>query len=128
MNMKNIVSLALCIFVLSGCTSISKFIPSDFDNVEYGKLVELNVISAMGEDGLWCMKPILSQMDYRTHWLYTYSKYRLNDNITTVYQKLNSLTDELVARENPSDAYCRLKRQNIHKVTTQSLEVFGGRK
>ena len=118
--MKNIVSLALCIFVLSGCSSIGKFIPSDFDNVEYGKLVELNVISNMSQ-GDWCKKSTIGQMDYRAHWLYTYSKYRLNENITTIYQKLNSLTNELVARENPSQAYCRLKRQNIHKVT----DVYG---
>ena len=126
--MKNLLSLALCLFILSGCTSIGKFLPSDFDNVEYGKLVELNVVSAMGETGLWCMKPILSQMNYRAFYLHTYSKHRLNENITGIYKKLHDLTTELVDRENPSDAYCRIKRTNIHKLTTQSLEVFGGRK
>jgi len=117
--------LGLIVAAVSGCSSL---MPSKFDNVEYGKLVELNVVSAMGEDGLWCMKPVLSQMNYRSHYLHTYSQHRLNDNITEVYKDLHVLTTELVERENPSDAYCRIKRNNIHNITDNVLSVFGDRK
>ena len=124
---KNILLLA-SVLILGACSTIGKYIPSDFDNVEYGKLVELNVVSAMGEDGLWCMKPVLSQMNYRSFYLHTYSKNRLNKNITEIYKGLHGLTTELVERENPSDAYCRIKRTNIHNITSSALEVFGDRK
>ena len=124
---KNILVLA-SVLILGACSTIGKYLPSDFDNVEYGKLVELNVVSAMGEDGLWCMKPVLSQMNYRSFYLHTYSKNRLNENITEIYKGLHGLTTELVERENPSDAYCRIKRTNIHNITRSALEVFGDRK
>ena len=124
---KNILVLA-SVLILGACSSIGKYLLSDFDNVEYGKLVELNVVSAMGEDGLWCMKPVLSQMNYRSFYLHTYSKNRLNENITEIYKGLHGLTTELVERENPSDAYCRIKRTNIHNITSSALEVFGDRK
>lgn len=124
---KNILVLA-SVLILGACSTIGKYLPSDFDNVEYGKLVELNVVSAMGEDGLWCMKPVLSQMNYRSFYLHTYSKNRLNENITEIYKGLHGLTTELVERENPSDAYCRIKRTNIHNITSSALEVFGDRK
>jgi|TARA_R110002074_G_scaffold280675_1_gene452035 hypothetical protein len=124
---KNILLLA-SVLILGACSTIGKYLPSDFDNVEYGKLVELNVVSAMGEDGLWCMKPVLSQMNYRSFYLHTYSKNRLNENITEIYKGLHGLTTELVERENPSDAYCRIKRTNIHNITSSALEVFGDRK
>jgi hypothetical protein len=124
---KNILVLA-SVLILGACSTIGKYLPSDFDNVEYGKLVELNVVSAMGEPGLWCMKPILSQMNYRAFYLHTYSDHRLNENITGIYKGLHDLTTELVEKENPSDAYCRIKRTNIHNITTSALEVFGDRK
>ena len=124
---KNILVLA-SVLILGACSTIGKYLPSDFDNVEYGKLVELNVVSAMGEDGLWCMKPVLSQMNYRSFYLHTYSKNRLNENITEIYKGLHGLTTELVEREKPSDAYCRIKRTNIHNITSSALEVFGDRK
>jgi len=124
---KNILVLA-SVLILGACSTVGKYLPSEFDNVEYGKLVELNVVSAMGEDGLWCMKPVLSQMNYRSHYLHTYSQHRLNDNITEIYKDLHVLTTELVERENPSDAYCRIKRNNIHNITDNVLSVFGDRK
>ena len=117
--------VGLIVLAVSSCSTL---IPSKFDNVEYGKLVELNVVSAMGEDGLWCMKPVLSQMNYRSHYLHTYSQHRLNDNITEIYKGLHGLTTELVEKKNPSDAYCRIKRTNIHNITDNVLSVFGDRK
>ena len=67
-------------------------------------------------------------MNYRSFYLHTYSKNRLNENITEIYKGLHGLTTELVERENPSDAYCRIKRTNIHNITSSALEVFGDRK
>lgn len=127
--MKSFIALSLVV-LLSGCSALSKFIPSNFDNAEFGKLVELNVVSmsvnAKTED--WCNPMIIGQMNYRAEWLYTYSKYRLNDNITQVYKGIHGLTTELIEREAPSSAYCKIKRQSIHKITSDTLTVFGSRK
>lgn len=127
--MKKIVIFTLLVMGLAGCSTIGKFMPSNFDNVEYGKLVELNVLSTIHskkED--WCNAGILNQMHYRAEYLRTYSTHRLNANITSIYEGIHGITKELKERENPSDAYCRIKRQSIQKITTETLAVFGSRK
>ena len=125
--MRSFIFFAMFTFLLAGCSALGKYIPSNFDNVEYGKLVELNVISTT-VSGTWCQKSTIQQMNYRAEWLKTYSKYRLNDNIAGIYEQIGSITKELNDRPNPSEAYCRLKRQSIQKITTETLEVFGDRK
>lgn len=123
----NTVLLGTLLLALSGCANIGKFFPSEFDNVEYGKLVELNVIANMPQDD-WCKKSTISQMNYRALYLHTYAENRLNDNITEIYKGLHGLTEELVNKEEPSQAYCRIKRTNIHDITTNILSAFGDRK
>ena len=123
---KNIILLA-SVLVLGACSSLGKFIPSEFDNVEYGKLVELNVVATSHQND-WCKKSSLGQMNYRAEWLDTYSNHRLNDNITEIYKGIWDLTEELVAKEEPSQAYCRIKRNSIHDITESALIVFGDRK
>ena len=115
------------IVLLSSCSTIGKYLPSDFDNVEYGKLVELNVVADMPQND-WCKKSTISQMNYRAKYLHTYAQHRLNDNITEIYKGLHGLTEELVNKEEPSQAYCRIKRTNIHDITSNILGAFGDRK
>lgn len=127
--MRSAVLFVLLTFGLSGCSAIGKFIPSKFDNVEYGKLVELNVLSTIhNQKEDWCNAGILNQMYYRAEYLRTYSTHRLNANITSIYEGIHGITKELKERENPSPAYCKIKRQSIHKITTETLDVFGSRK
>ena len=123
----DIVLIGTLVLAISGCSSVGKYLPSDFDNVEYGKLVELNVIANMPQDD-WCKKSTISQMNYRALYLHTYAEHRLNDNITEIYKGLHGLTEELVNKEEPSQAYCRIKRTNIHDITTNVLSAFGDRK
>jgi len=126
--MKAIVVLSLAIF-LSGCSTLGKFIPSKFDNVEFGKLVELNVISKSPLVGIeWCRETDINRMSYLSAQLKVYSENRLNANIANVYGEIDKLVVELKAKENPSNAYCRIKRESIHKVTEDALKVFGSRK
>lgn len=113
--------------LLSSCANIGKYLPSEFDNVEYGKLVELNVISIMPQSS-WCTKSTLSQMNYRAMYLHTYAEHRLNSNIVDIYAGIHGLTSELVERDEPSEAYCKIKRTNIHDITSTALETFGDRK
>lgn len=123
----DIVLLGTLLLALSGCANIGKFFPSDFDNVEYGKLVELNTIAIMPAK-TWCNPSSLNQMNYRAQYLHTYATHRLNTNIAEIYAGIHGLTSELAEREKPSEAYCKIKRTNIHDITTTILETFGDRK
>ena len=126
MRRKNIF-LITALVLMTSCSTIGKFLPSEFDNVEYGKLVELNVLSNMPQDD-WCKKSIINQLNYRAQYLHTYAEYRLNTNIVEIYKGIHGLTTELVDKKEPSQAYCRIKRTNIHDITSTALEVFGDRK
>ena len=113
--------------LLSSCANVGKYLPSEFDNVEYGKLVELNTIAIMPSKS-WCNPSSLNQMNYRARYLHTYARHRLNSNIADIYAGIHGLTNELVERNEPSEAYCKIKRTNIHNITTTTLETFGDRK
>jgi len=121
--------IAICFTMLAGCSTIQKFMPSNFDNVEFGKLVELNVIfesPLIGED--WCREMDIHRMAFVSNQLRVYSENRLNANISKIYSEIDKLVMELKNKENPSSAYCKIKRGSIHKVTEDALKVFGSRK
>lgn len=123
--------LTTCIVLgLASCSAIDRFMPSDFDNVEYDMLVELNVISKsdLVKEKSWCHPSHLSRMAYLSTRLEVYATHRLNENIVNIYKEINSMAKELRDREDPSNTYCKIKRQNIHKITADTLSVFGSRK
>ena len=120
-----VATAVLLTVVLTGCAGFSlNQLPNKFDNVEYRDLVELNVLSKWSET---CSPTEIERMDYLGNILKTYSKGTLNDNVAEIYSEVSSLTSELRARENPSQIYCKLKRENITIATEKAIEIFGGR-
>jgi len=125
MNTFKITASVMMSLVLAGCAGFSfNRLPNKFDGVEYRDLVELNVLSQWSET---CASPELERMDYLGRILKTYSSGTLNDDVAEIYNEVSSLASELRARENPSETYCKLKRNNITEATNKAIEVFGGR-
>ena len=122
--MKRIYILALSLILLSGCSSIQNFMPSNFDNAEFMQLAELKTAANWSTT---CHPGELKRMAYISRTLNTYSANTLNANITNIYDGINSLVEELYARENPSEGYCKIKRQNIVLAIDSALDTFGGR-
>lgn len=100
------------------------FMPSRYDNVEYMHLVYLN-IAADGQHG--CNHMESESMLFYSKVLRTYSQHTTNKNIREIYSQIQSLAQELVDRENPSAAYCNIKKGTIKDLTDQALAVYGGR-
>lgn len=123
MRIKKLI-IGLGLIVLSGCSSLDRFMVDDFDNVEFGKLAELRVISNFSAT---CHPGEIKRLVYSSRVLKQYSKNTLNANISSIYDEINSLSEELYARENPSAGYCKIKRQNITMAIDAALETFGGR-
>jgi hypothetical protein len=121
---KNSLIIFLAAVSLSSCSIIDK-IPDKFDNQEYAYLVELNVTSSHSST---CEIEEIVYMDHLAAVLEKYSEHTLNKNTTEIYAEIRSLTRELVSRASPSEAYCKLKRNNISKVTNETLSVFGNRR
>ena len=120
------------ILMLSACSNLTKWIPSDFDNAEFRTLAELNVVSKTTNYG-WCSQEEVFDIDMLSGVLVVYSKYRLNDNITGIYSNIDFIVGGLHDRVSqpgtpPSDAYCKLKRTQIAEDTEKVLEIFGDRK
>jgi hypothetical protein len=127
MNMR--LGILLSLLVVTGCANIAKWVPSDFDNVEFDRLAELHILASEPLDGKnWCGSYDIGMMHYNARVLSVYSEYRLNQNITDVYTAIQDLTQELKDRENPSEGYCKIKRQGIANISKQALETFGDRK
>ena len=129
---RNLAILLTAVY-LSSCSIIDK-IPDKFDNQEYAYLVELNVTSTHSST---CDIEEIVYMDHLAAVLEKYSEHTLNKNTTEIYAEIRSLTRELVSRADarelvdrasPSEAYCKLKRNNISKVTNETLSVFGNRR
>ena len=128
--MKKVLVTIGLIFAVAGCTSISDWIPEKYDSVEFSRLAELHVITTSslttGED-VWCHPAELSVIHYHAEVLSVYSKHTLKENIAEIYSGIADLTEELIERDEPSEAYCKLKRRNIAELTERALEVFGNR-
>ena len=119
---------AASLMLIASCADLKKWIPSDFDNVEFDSLASLYVVAIHPSTDDWCNKRELQYMDRQSAKLEVYSKYRLNSNINDIYAEIHGLASELNDRESPSGVYCKLKRGNIADATDKALEVFGGRK
>ena len=118
------ITMILAVAILSGCSLLDK-IPDKFDGQEYVYLVELNVASSHSST---CERTEIVYIDHLAAVLEKYSEHALNKNTAEIYAEIRSLTRELVDRASPSEAYCRLKRNTISKVTNETLSVFGNRK
>ena len=119
----------LSMLLVTGCANIAKWVPSDFDNVEFGKLAELHVLASEPLDGSnWCGRADIGMMHHHAKILSVYSEHRLNDNIKNIYTAIEDLTRELKDRKDPSEGYCKIKRQGIANISEQALATFGDRK
>lgn len=117
-------TILFAVAILSGCSIIGAM-PDKFDNQEYAYLVELNVTSSHSST---CEIEEIAYMDHLAAVLEKYSEHTLNKNTTEIYAEIRSLTRELASRTSPSDTYCKIKRNNISKVTNETLSVFGNRR
>jgi len=111
--------------MLSGCGSLANLFPDQFDNMEYAKVIELNVSASINKNGKTCQRP---DDAYRTaKFLEVYSKGTMNETNQTIYTEVGSLVEELYTRENPSAVYCKLKWGNIEKATSDVITLSGAR-
>jgi phage host-nuclease inhibitor protein Gam len=91
-------------------------------------LAVLKVLSDNPTLNNYCNTDDLNKIKFETQVLQVYSENALNTNIADVYTEIASLASELSDRQDASQAYCRLKRQNITEATDRALAVFGRRK
>jgi hypothetical protein len=112
----------ILIFVLAGCAVMDK-LPDKFDSMEYSELVRLNLIS----EQTTCSVEDIKQAYKMAAFLEKYSEHRMNANNQEIYDQIFDIVAELENREAPSDAYCRIKWQNINNITDTALEVSGKR-
>ena len=122
---KQFLGLLATVLIVSGCANWGDYIPEEFDGNEYMKLAELSVLSSLSET---CDGVELASMRFNSAVLMKYSEGTLKTNIAEIYAGIHGLTVELTERENPSDAYCRIKRGNISKLVDEAMDTFGDRK
>lgn len=112
------------ILLMTGCGTI-KYIPENFDGNEYMKLAELSVLSSLSES---CDGIEVASMRFNSAVLMKYSEGTLKENIADIYAGIHAETVQLNERENPSPAYCRIKRNKIGALVDSAMDTFGDRK
>jgi hypothetical protein len=121
--MKKLLAMSLIALTLAAC-DILDYVPDRYDSTEYEYLVLLS-LTAKDTD----CNPIQTQsMKLYSGFLVMFSEYKSNKATQEIYAGIDDLVTELANREQPSPAYCKLKTQNIIKLTDRAREVFGMRK
>jgi len=111
--------------LLSGCGTLMNLFPDRFDNVEYARLVDLNVYAKISKNGVTCQRP---DEAYRSaKFLEVYSQGTMNETNQTIYSEISSLVTELYQRNDPSPAYCKLKWKNVETATNDAISLSGAR-
>jgi len=124
--MKNkIMGFLFVAIMVSGCANFRDYVPEDFDGNEYMKLAELSVVADLSET---CNGMEMTSMRFYSAVLMKYSEGTLKENIADIYAGIHALTVEISERENPSPAYCKIKRGNISKLVDEAMDTFGDRK
>lgn len=116
--------IGFMVVIVGACSNLTNLIPNKFDNVEYGSLVRLGVLT---ENAKECDGSLALSAYGESAFLEKYSKYTMNETNQKIYVKINDLVEELKDREDPSPAYCRIKWGNISAVVEEALSVSGSR-
>jgi hypothetical protein len=98
-------------------------LPTQFDPIEYERLVNVSILTEKRE----CDRETVSEILENTKFLKVYSKYSTNTNIHNTYRELYNLAEELYNRDNPSSYYCKIKMDTINGITEKMLDVYGSR-
>ena len=122
-------ALVLATAMFAGCSNLGNWIPEKYDAVEFNRLAELHVIAtgSARDQMVWCMPSELKYIRYNSQVLAVYAEHTLKDRIAEIYAEIADLAQELASRQEPSEAYCRIKRNNISELTYRALEVYGQR-
>lgn len=120
-----IIGFLFVAIMISGCANFKDYVPEDFDGNEYMKLAELSVVADLSET---CNGMEMTSMKFYSAVLMKYSEGTLKENIAEIYAGIHALTVEISERENPSPAYCKIKRGNISKLVDEAMDTFGDRK
>ena len=128
MNIKLLTVIAVTV-IFAGCSNLSNLIPEKYDAVEFNRLAELHVITkgSARDQMVWCLPSEIKYIRYNSEVLAVYAEHTLKPRIAEIYAEIADLARELAARKEPSEAYCRIKRNNITELTRSALEVFGTR-
>lgn len=121
---------ALVVFLISGCA----LFPSNFDNQEHARIVNVHVIS---QDDTVCNNRDLAvksahSMYQDARWAWNYGRdLPNNENMTVMTKNLTDMTKELNDRylkaDTVSTLYCRSKFENIRRATDTILKVSARR-
>lgn len=117
--------ILLSTLALSGCGSLMNLFPDQFDNMEYAKVVELNVVASVSKNSITCQRPDNAYLTAK--FLEVYSKGTMNETNQKIYAEVGSLVSELYQRNDPSPAYCKIKWGNIEKATSEVIALSGAR-
>ena len=91
-NMMKGFIIGFMVITIGACSNLGNLIPNKFDNVEYGSLVRLGVIT---ENAKKCDGSLVMSAWGESAFLEKYGKYTIDETNQKIYVKINDLVEEL---------------------------------
>lgn len=126
--MKKIVSV-VSLLLLTGCnTTVATFVPSFWDDNQSRSIINayqhtVNIDCAQPQAAQ--AQKIVSELQWFE--LYSESKGFLQQDVLKLIQPMQTTAKEWANRENPSEAYCKLKKQIMTTQAKKASEAVLGR-
>jgi hypothetical protein len=118
----------VAVLALTGCTTVSKWIPSFWDDNQSNYIIE----ARLSAERITCDQPQLAQVivlqtDLRRFELYSESKGFLQKDVLRVVEPIKKSVDEWVQRGEGSKSYCIIKRKLLVEQTGRAAGLVLGR-
>jgi len=116
------------VFWLSGCATVTQWIPSFWDANQSHYIVE----ARLKIEQINCEEPQRAQVlrvqeDLRRFELYSQSKGRLQSDVLRVVRPIKTQVDEWVERGEGTRGYCTVKKKLLTQEAQRAAEVVLGR-
>ena len=120
--------LLVAVVVLSGCTTLQKWVPSFWDDNQANYIVQ----ARLDVERIDCTGTQVEQVqtvadDLRKFQLYSESKGFTQGDVLRVVEPMQATTAEWVKRGKGSTVYCQLKKQLLTQQGERAAQVILGR-
>lgn len=119
---------ALFLLLLTACNTVSDFVPSFWDDNQSRSIINTYQLTVNFD----CAQPQAAQaqkivLELQWFELYSESKGFLQKDVIRLIQPIQTTAKEWADRENPSEAYCKIKKQIMITQAKKASEAVLGR-
>lgn len=126
--MRNIIAALFLTLALSGCATVSNWIPSFWDDNQSAYIIEVQMsVDMLDCAGAQQPQVMLLSQNLRRFELYSVAKGTLQRDVLRVIEPMQSTTKEWRDRGEGSKTYCEIKKKLLAQQGQRAAKVILGR-